>query len=48
MCSWRELGKLIGYLKQREKQGLDTRKTMKGCSFLESLNGACNAEAQLP
>ena len=48
MSSWRELGKLIGYLKQSENYALEMNKVVKGSSFLETLNGACNNDEQRP
>ena len=48
MSSWRELGKLIGYLKQSENYALEMNKVVKGNSFLETLNGACNNDEQRP
>ena len=40
--AWFELGRLVGYLKQTELHALEMQQTVKGCSFLEALNGGCN------
>ena len=40
--AWFELGRLVGYLKQTESHALEMQQTVKGCSFLEALNGGCS------
>ena len=41
-AAWNELGRLIGYMKQTECFSLEMQKTVKGCSFLETLHGVCS------
>ena len=41
-AAWNELGRLIGYMKQTESFSLEMQKTVRGCSFLETLHGDCS------